>query len=80
MKITKCDKCPEVPAFTPADAPAGTLMLDRDGNLCVRTNQPWGGSTAICRLGWCAGHMVAGGANVYGPFIPATGKYLLEND
>ena len=82
MKVTECDKCPEAQKFDPETAEPGTLILDRDGDLLVRTNVKWG--TNGCAV-WLThrygaeynGHLNPGNT---GPFTRANRKYLIEND
>ena len=78
MKITKCDKCPGAPKFDPSTAKAGTLMIDCDGDLCVRTESDWSDegifylNGAMCYEAQCG--------KDFEPFTLVAGQYLIEND
>ena len=76
MKVTPLDQS-SVP-FDPADAPRGTLMIDVEGDLCMRTDEEWDGPNATVYLTKNHAGWVANGGN--GPYTKATGAYRIEND
>lgn len=77
MKVTPLSQSSVL--FDPEGAPAGTLMIDAEGDLCMRTDTERDDDCSVVYLiDENAG--VLSSINGNGPFTKATFAYRIEND